>query len=92
MRSPIQLDPGVPVQFRSREGREAMARVVACQPMESGEEGWKLGVKLDRPENFWGVRPCPEEWSRLIELPLPGAPKQKSASHDSQRSRGEGIP
>ena len=77
LRSPIQLDPGVPVQFRSREGREAMARVVACQPMDSGEEGWKLGVKLERPDNFWGLRPCPEEWTRLIELPLPGAPMQK---------------
>jgi hypothetical protein len=79
MRSPIKLDPGVPVQFRSKEGRETMARVVACDPMDSGEEGWKLGVKLERPENFWGLRPCPEEWDRLLELPLPGTqPKQKA--------------
>jgi len=92
LRSPIQLDPGVPVQFRSREGREAMARVVACQPMESGEEGWKLGVLFRSPENFWGVRPCPEEWSRLIELPLPGAPKQKASSHAPARPTRAQVP
>jgi hypothetical protein len=89
LRSPIQLDPGVPVQFRSREGREAMARVVACEPMASAEEGWKLGVKLERPENFWGVRPCPEEWTRLIELPLPGAPKKAATAAPARPARAQ---
>jgi hypothetical protein len=92
LRSPIQLDPGVPVQFRSREGREAMAHVVACEPMASAEEGWKLGIKLERPENFWGLRPCPEEWTRLIELPLPGAPKQKAVTAASARPVRAQVP
>jgi hypothetical protein len=72
MRSPVRLDAGVPVRFQSEEGRETMAHVVACQPM-SDQPGWMLGVKLDRPENFWGLRPCPEEWVGLLQKPAPAA-------------------
>ena len=75
LRSPLKLDAGVAVQFHSKDGRETIAHVVACQPMGPNQEGWRLGVKLDRPENFWGLQPCPEEWTRLPELPP--AAKQK---------------
>lgn len=71
LRSPIKLDAGIPLQFRNKEGREATARVVACLPMEN--DNWKLGVVLERPENFWGLRPCPEEWDRVIEMPSPAS-------------------
>ncbi len=73
MRSPVRLEAGVPVRFQTREGRETAAKVVACQPMESDQPGWMLGVKLDRPENFWGLKPCPEEWKGLLEMPASSA-------------------
>ena len=69
LRSPVKLEAGVPVRFQSEEGRETMAHVVACQPLGSHQPGWKLGVKLDRPENFWGIKPCPEQWLGLLEMP-----------------------
>lgn len=69
MRSPVRLEAGVPVRFQTKEGRETMARIVVCQPMESDQPGWKLGVKLDQPENFWGLKPCPEEWIGMVEKP-----------------------
>ncbi len=70
LRSPVKLEAGIPVRFQSEEGRETMAHVVACQPLGSHQPGWKLGVKLDRPENFWGIKPCPEQWLGLLEMPV----------------------
>jgi hypothetical protein len=71
MRSPMKLDAGVLVHFHSKEGRETTAKVVYCQPLESDRLGWRLGAKLDRPENFWGLKTCPQDWEKL---PAPSAP------------------
>jgi hypothetical protein len=71
MRSPMKLDAGVLVHFHSKEGRETTAKVVYCQPLESDRLGWRLGARLDRPENFWGLKSCPQDWQRL---PAPAAP------------------
>jgi len=71
MRSPMKLDAGVIVHFHSKEGRETTAKVVYCQPLESDRLGWRLGAKLDRPENFWGLKAYPQDWERL---PAPAAP------------------
>jgi hypothetical protein len=67
MYSPTKLDVGLPVQFKRKEGRAAMAYVVDCQPMGSGQHGWQLGARLDRPGNFWGLEACPEDWTQLID-------------------------
>jgi hypothetical protein len=67
----MKLDAGVIVHFHSKEGRETTAKVVYCQPLESDRLGWRLGAKLDRPENFWGLKACPQDWERL---PAPAAP------------------
>ena len=55
MRSSMKLDAGVPVQFQSIDGRWTMAHIVDCQPMDSDQQGWKLGARLDQPDNFWGL-------------------------------------
>jgi hypothetical protein len=69
MRSSIKLDVGAPVQFESKDGRWTMAHIVDCQPMDSDEQGWMLGAKLDQPDNFWGLETCPDDWSHLAEVP-----------------------
>jgi len=58
-----KLEAGVPLHFHSKDGREAMARVVSCQPMSPDHRGWRLAAKLDHPENFWGLRDCPKDWA-----------------------------
>jgi len=65
MRSPAKLAAGVPLRFHSQDGREATAQVVYCQPIGSDQPGWKLGARLDSPENFWGLRTYPKDWGRL---------------------------
>ena len=69
MYSPVKLEPGIPVQFKRKEGRATMAHVVDCQPMGSGQQGWQLGARLDRPGNFWGLDACPEDWAQLLDIP-----------------------
>ena len=69
MRSSMKLDAGVPVQFQSKDGRWTMAHIVDCQPMDSDQEGWKLGAKLDQPDNFWGLESLPDDWSLTVRGP-----------------------
>src|SRR2546427_5999326 len=71
IRSSTRLDAGVPVRFLRKEGREATAHVVDCQPIGAGQQGWKVAARLDRPENFWGLKPCPQDWVPLPEMPAP---------------------
>ena len=78
VRSPMKLEPGVPVYFHSMEGRQATAHVVDCQPLGPDHQNWMVGARLDEPENFWGVSPCPNDWTALPLMP---------ASDDSQPSR-----
>lgn len=74
LRLPIPLDTGSELKLHTREGRNATAHVVFCQPM--GSDGWRLGARLDQPENFWGLKSYPDDW-RVIEMP--SAAKDSSA-------------
>jgi len=78
----MKLETGSALRLHSRDGREAVAYVVACQPMES-DDGWRLGARLDRPENFWGLEECPQDWlatHRASSVIQPPARKQLSGN------------
>ncbi|HXZ32857.1 MAG TPA: hypothetical protein VEH30_11300 [Terriglobales bacterium] len=68
MLSPIKFDNGVPLHFHSKDGREATAHVVSCQPMGTDSRSWRLGTRLDRPENFWGLNDCPKDWPTTVAV------------------------
>jgi hypothetical protein len=68
MRSPMKLEAGVPIHFHSKDGRETTAEVVDCQPMGANQPGWKLAARLEQPDNFWGLKSCPEDWAKLVKL------------------------
>ncbi len=59
----VRFASGAPLHFHSKEGREATAHVVSCQAVGPGGQSWKLGAKLDRPDNFWGLQNCPKDWT-----------------------------
>ncbi|GEM_PF-345692 len=71
MRSHAKLDAGVVVHFHSKDGRETTAKVLYCQPLNSAQEGWRLAARLDRPENFWGLKTFPQDWAALPALSEP---------------------
>jgi hypothetical protein len=65
MRSPVKLESGVPLHFHHQDGRETTAQVVSCQPLGTERRSWMLGASFDRPENFWGLKTAPKDWTRL---------------------------
>ena len=65
VRSPVQLRVGVPINFHNQEGRQTTAYVVDCQPLGADRKSWMVGARLDKPDNFWGLQPCPDDWMRL---------------------------
>lgn len=76
-RAPIRLDSGAIVHFHTEEGRQTTGRVIYAQPIESDRRTWQLAAQLDRPENFWGLKSYPQDWT-IITAPekkaLPKAP------------------
>jgi len=90
LRLPIPLDAGSELKLHTREGRNASAHVVVCQPM--GSDGWRLGARLDQPENFWGLKSYPDDW-RVIEMPVASDSAPKSArSTVAQKSQSSSKP
>ena len=82
LRFPLKLDSGSALRLHSRGGRQATAYVVFCQPMGLDGQGFRLGARLDQPENFWGLESCPDDW-RVLEMPAPAAqrpPKKQPTS------------
>jgi hypothetical protein len=71
MRSRTKVETGMRLRFRSREGRDTTAQVVSCEPIGSDTQSWILGARLDRPDNFWGLRNCPKDWAAAAGLALP---------------------
>lgn len=59
----VKLDTGVPLHLHSKDGREATAHVVSCQPTGPDNRSWRLGARLDMPQNFWGLKDCPKDWA-----------------------------
>jgi hypothetical protein len=87
LRLPIPLDAGSELKLHTREGRNATAHVVVCQPM--GSDGWRLGARLDQPENFWGLKSYPDDW-QVIEMPSPAfkdSPPRTAKSTSLQKAQ-----
>ena len=100
MRSPVRLKTGAPLHFHSKDGRETTAQVVSCQPIGSDSQSWKLGARLDQPENFWGLQSCPKDWvaGSVATIPSKSAkrlskvPVQPSARVDDEPILAEVAP
>src|ERR1700758_5244714 len=96
MRSPVRLDAGVLLHFHSKDGRETTAKVVYCEPLDTDDKGWRLGARLDRPQNFWGLKAAPQDWARTAAVVessgdvLPA--KQNGKNVQPMQPAGEKIP
>ena len=86
--SPIKLKTGAPLQFHSKDGRETTAQVVYCKANGTDQQAWTLGASLDQPENFWGLKSCPRDWTplpvaagvKLAAAERPATPEQVAAA------------
>jgi iron-sulfur cluster repair protein YtfE (RIC family) len=91
-RFPFPLNAGSALQLHSRDGREATAHVVACLPMGPDGQGWKLGARLDQPENFWGLESCPEDWRTLTLQATAADQRQKASTAPAVVYKGQARP
>jgi hypothetical protein len=71
MLSRVKLDPGIPLHFHTKDGRETKGQVVFCQPVGPDNRNWKLGATLDQPQNFWGLKDYPQDWAIPAVTPKP---------------------
>lgn len=77
IRSRAKLDPGVALHLHSKDGRRTTAHVVSCEKLD--RQSWRLGAKLDQPQNFWGLQNFPQDWTvalpsalqKVAQLPAP---------------------
>ena len=83
IKSRVKLDAGVPLHFHSRDGREATAQVVSCVAMGPDHQTWMLGARLDRPQNFWGLRNYPQDWTRTLSQTVMESPQLRSGGSPS---------
>jgi uncharacterized phage infection (PIP) family protein YhgE len=89
LQTPVKFDAGIPLQFHSKDGRETTARVVSCQPIGPDNRAWRLGAKLDRPENFWRLSHCPEDWAlpaTSVSAGLPQIAPRTATQHLSSQA------
>jgi len=54
-------------------GQSATARVVGCERVGAGKPFWAIGVELDTPGNFWGIKFPPPSWAGSEPASFPGA-------------------
>lgn len=94
MLSPAKLEAGIALRFRTRDGRQTTAYLVSCHPVGRDNRSWRLGARLDHPENFWGLPECPEDWALTaptpptlsVARPANALPSQDAQSQMSARS------
>jgi hypothetical protein len=87
VRSRMKLETGVQLHLHSKDGRDTTAQVVSCLPLGPGSQGWKLGARLDRPENFWGLLNSPKDWP-VFHLSAPPS-SAVVATKSSYQTHGE---
>jgi hypothetical protein len=92
VRSPSRLDAGVPVHIHHKEGRQTTAYVVDCKPLGTDHKTWLVAAQLDQPENFWGLKPCPEDWMRLSSLPAPNGQRSLKAASSGTKTSLKVVP
>lgn len=79
----VKLDKGVPLKFHSKEGRETTAHVVSCEAIGPNRNSWKLGAKLDQPQNFWDLKDCPKDWVYPATPPARKLPEGAALSSET---------
>jgi hypothetical protein len=92
VRSPSKLDAGVPVHIHHKEGRQTTAYVVDCKPLGTDHKTWLVAAQLDQPENFWGLKPCPEDWMRLSRLPATSGQRSKNSPASGTKTSLKVVP
>jgi hypothetical protein len=70
--SPGQLASGTRVELEIvADKKKAVAKVLEVVPLNDEKTSWLLGMELEHPGNFWGIKYAPADWAE--EEPEPAA-------------------
>ena len=83
LRTSTTLPRGTPVQLHV-SGNVITGRVVDAVPIAIHKKLWLLGIALDQPGNFWGIKDPPKEWDAFAE-PAPHEPSPSASDPQSGR-------
>ncbi len=80
-----QVASGTPVQLEIVvDQQRTNARVLEVVPLNDEKTSWLLGMELERPGNFWGIKYAPVDWAEEERQAPPAA--AKPAGGDAQPS------
>jgi hypothetical protein len=74
--APGPVQPGTRVQLEIVADKQStQTRVLEVVPLNDEKTSWLLGIELDRPGNFWGIKYAPADWAEAEDeapkLPSP---------------------
>jgi hypothetical protein len=79
-----QLPQGTRVQLEIVADKQSTsARILEVVPLNDDNTSWLLGMELERPGNFWGIKYAPADWAEEEgepEAPVPVEPKPDATS------------
>lgn len=79
-----QLPQGTRVQLEILADKQSTsARILEVVPLNDENTSWLLGMELERPGNFWGIKYAPADWAEEEgerEAPVPAEPKPDATS------------
>jgi hypothetical protein len=62
--SPKRLEIGVRVNLEIVADKQSTsARVLELVPLSEDNSSWLLGMEMERPGNFWGIKYAPADWA-----------------------------
>ena len=62
--SPRQLASGTPIRLEIVADKQSTnARILEVVPLNDEETSWLLGMELEHPGNFWGIKYAPADWA-----------------------------
>src|SRR5581483_10325536 len=92
-----QLASGTPVHLEIVADKQSTkARILEVVPLNDEKTSWLLGMELERPGNFWGIKYAPADWAEeegeappaaaaasIPQAPVDAAPEPVAAAKES---------
>ena len=68
--SPKKLAPGTRISLELVADKQSTtARVLEVVPLDDKETSWLLGLEMEKPGNFWGIKYAPADWAEEEATP-----------------------
>jgi PilZ domain len=85
-----QLASGTPVQLEIVADKQSTpARILEVVPLNDEKTSWLLGMELEHPGNFWGIKYAPADWAEEDTQPAASPHPTSSLAADPPRTASQ---